>query len=196
MWIPPLQISRVEPPPRVPLPLQRGGDRCLAGVRPLRQQQQQLCPRRTCISPLVPLHWCQPGAAKTQGLGLHQTTSWWPFKLTCQAREALKWLPTSSWKKKCSKKQKPGSEETFRNVIQFVYIGGIMTKSKQNPLVLLPQGTPKASASGQRKELAAGKLYWRNSTRFWKLKGMGLPSFSCRCLAWQMISESELPFYL
>lgn len=47
-----LQISRVEPPPRVPLPLLAGGDRCLAGVRPLRQQQQ-LCPRRTHVP-----HWC------------------------------------------------------------------------------------------------------------------------------------------
>lgn len=66
-----------------------------------------------------------------------------------------------------------------------------MTKSKQNPLVLLPQGIPKASASGQRKEFAAGKLFWQNSARFWKLQAMDLPSFSCRCLAWQMISESE-----
>lgn len=73
-------------------------------------------------------------------------------------------------------------------------IYGIMTKSKQNPLVLLPQGTPKASAPGQRKELAAGKLFWQNSVWFWKLQGMGLPSLSCRCLAWQMISESRVPF--
>lgn len=117
-----LQISRVEPPLRVSLPLQGGGDRCLTDVRPGRQQQQ-LCPeRRTCVSPLVSLHWCQPGAAETKGLGLHQTTPCWPLKLTCQAGEALKWLPTSSlWKKNCSKKKEnPGSEEIFHNVIQFV----------------------------------------------------------------------------
>lgn len=106
-----LQVSWVEPPPRVPLPMLGGGDRSLTGVR-------ALCPWKTWVSPLVSLHWCQPGAAKTQGLGLHQTTPVWLLKLTYQAGEVLKWLPTSSlWKKNCSKKQEnPESEEIFYNV--------------------------------------------------------------------------------
>lgn len=191
-----LHISRVEPPPRVPLPSQGSGERCLTGVRPLRQQQQ-LCPSRTCIPPPMSLHWCQPGAAKTHGL--HQKTPCWPLKLTYQTEEALKLLPFSPlWKKICSKNQEnPGSKKKYSIMLFHAFnFGGIMTKSKQNPLVLLPQGTPKALASGQRKELAAGKLFWQNSARFWKLQGMALTSFSCRCLAWQMISESEFLFYL